>query len=190
MNQHIVDFDNHIASMGNVPYSVRHNRMFHGPEWLNITAMQMCASEGVIDPEIIKFQPAKLYNVYYKNELNYGVPMYKEISVNKMIDIFKIHIQSMQRILNDNVQSKTGRLKELQNKYHFIPVGRTAVEYTFISTTELLTFYTIAEAEKNLDVTGKYINTCANKKQQCRGFDVTKRYVRLDIDGEVVEVLG
>ena len=173
------DFQSHTASMDYTPYAVRHNRHFHGPAWLNINAMQMDEHQKTEDTK--KFQPITLYDVYLTDELDFGKPLYQSMPHLEIVDKLDIHHKTFYSILNT-----PEKCPRLSRKYRFVVSGRIAVEWGING----LMYYNNTEAAKALGLKSSNSLSTSYMRGEYKNRGITRRYVRLDVNENVVEVLG
>ena len=179
MSEISTDFANHTASMEHTPYAVRHLKNFHGPAWLNINAMQM--EEHQKTEDIKKFQPVTLYDVYLTDELDFGKPLYRMLPHLEIADRLEIHPKTFYAIIN--TPEKCPRLSK---KYKIIESGRTAIEWTVKG----ISYFNNADAAKAIGVKAQNAISSSYARGEYKHRDIQRRYVLLDINGEILEVLG
>ena len=169
-------------------YDAFHNKYFHGPTWLNINALQMAESDDT--KEIVNFSPADLYDIYYKDELDYGTPVHHCVTIYEMADIFDSNRKCLFPILKGKLETKKGKFFDIDRLYQFVQIGRTSAEYIFSKPGERLVFHTMAAINKHFGVRWSGLIGHVANGGTFRGYTVTKQYVRLNMDEEVVEVIG
>jgi hypothetical protein len=165
----MTDYDLHIQAMESPEYAIHHNRSFHGPGFLNINAMQMCANDQIDDKQ---FFPTRLYDVYVKNEL-FGTPLYRMLTSHHICDKLGFSRGVWLKITQANFDVKTGEGSD----YEYIESGRTAAEWNINGKI----FYDAKETAEYLKISTSSLPSFVKTGR------LKKRHVILDLDGEVVE---